>query len=178
MKTALVAAVAVSGLGASCFSITDPFVVAVNVKDIRSVYAVTPGITNFDPGCITKQTSDYLDDNFNVQAGGGQLVDVTVQTNGAYAGSIVGGQVRIGASQGALTTLVTYAGPWSTFNTAQSLIQNSTAMTLDPGGVNTLINLIESQQPIVICHAGAFSQATVSGMSIDVSAFAQVNASP
>ena len=42
-KTALVALVAMSGLGASCFSITDPFVVAVDVKDIKATYNVTPG---------------------------------------------------------------------------------------------------------------------------------------
>lgn len=177
MKTALVAGVALGGLGASCFSITDPFIVAVNVQDIQSTYAVTPGTTTFDPGCITRQTSDYLDDNFNIAAGG-QLVDVTIQTNGAYAGNIVGAQLRVGPSQGALTTLVGYAGPWSTFNTEQSLIQGNTTMTLNPSGVATLLGLIENQQPIVICHSGAFSPAATSGMSIDVTVFAQVNATP
>jgi hypothetical protein len=30
----------------------------------------------------------------------------------------------------------------------------------------------------VICHSGAFSQPAISGMSIDVTIFAQVNATP
>lgn len=176
-KVALVALVAMTGLAAECFKITDPFVVAVNVKDIKNTYAVTPGTINFDPGCITKNPADYIDANFNV-AGGGQLVDIIVKTNGTFAGNINNGQVRVGGSQQALQTLVTYAGSWSAFNTPQSLIQNSTSLNLNQNGVNTLLSLIQNTSPIVICHSGAFSQAAIAGMSIDVTVFAQVNATP
>ena len=176
-KTALVALVAMSGLGASCFSITDPFVVAVNVKDIKATYNVTPGTVTFDPGCITKNPADYIDANFNV-AGGGQLVDVIVKTNGTFAGNITNGQIRIGGSTQALQTLVTYSGSWAAFNTPQSLLQHNTTMTLNQAGVATLKSLIQNTSPIVICHGGAFSQAAGTGMSIDVSIFAQVNATP
>ena len=177
MKTALVALVATSGLAASCFSITDPFVVAVNVKDIKNTYNVTPGTVTFVPGCITKNASDYIDANFNV-AGGGQLVDVIVKTNGTFAGNISGGQVRIGGSPQSLQTLVTYSGPWAAFNTPQSLIQNNVTMTLNQAGVTTLKSLIANLSNIVICHGGSFSSAAGAGMSIDVSIFAQVNATP
>lgn len=177
MKTALVALVAVSGMAAQCFSITDPFVVSVNVKDIKNVYTVTPGTVNFDPGCITKNSSDYIDQNFDV-SGGGRLVDVIIKTNGTYAGNIVNGQVRIGPSPGTLQTLATYAGPWSAFNTPQSLIQNNVTMTLNATAVNTLLNLIQNQQSIQICHGGSFSTPATAGMTIDVTIFAQVNATP
>ena len=176
-KVALVGLVAMSGLAAECFSITDPFVVAVNVKDIKNTYNVTPGTINFDPGCITKNPADYIDANFNV-ANGAQLVDIIVKTNGTFAGNINSGQVRIGGSQQALQTLATYSGSWAAFNTPQSLIQHNTTMNLNQAGVNTLISLIQNTSPIVICHSGAFSQAAVAGMSIDVTIFAQVNASP
>lgn len=176
LKTALVALAAVVGMGAECFQITDPFVVAVNVKDIQSVYTVTPGTVNFDPGCTTKQASDYIDASFNVS--GGQLVDIIIQTNGTYTGNIVGGEVRVGPSQGSLTTLATYAGPWSAFNTPQSLILDNQLMNLNANGVTTLLNLIENQSSIVICHSGAFSPAATTGMTIDVTIFAQVNATP
>ena len=176
-KTALVALVAMSGLGASCFSITDPFVVAVNVKDIRNTYNVTPGAVSFDPGCVTKSPADYIGANFNV-AGGGQLVDVIVKTNGTFAGNITNGQVRIGGSTQSLQTLVTYSGSWAAFNTPQSLLQHTTTMTLNQAGVATLKSLIQNTSPIVICHGGAFSQAAGTGLSIDVSIFAQVNATP
>jgi hypothetical protein len=175
--TALVALVAMSGLAAECFQITDPFVVAVNIKDIRNTYNVTPGTVAFDPGCITKNSADYIDANFNV-AGGGQLVDITVKTNGTFAGNITNGQIRVGGSLQSLQTLATYSGPWSAFNTPQSLLQHNVTMTLNPTGVSTLMSLIENLSNIVICHGGAFSQAATAGMSIDVSIFAQVNATP
>jgi hypothetical protein len=176
-KVALVGLVAMSGLAAECFSITDPFVVAVNVKDIKNTYNVTPGTINFDPGCITKNPADYIDANFNV-ANGAQLVDIIVKTNGTFAGNITSGQIRVGGSQQALQTLATYSGSWAAFNTPQSLIQHNTTMNLNQGGVTTLLSLIQNTSPIVICHSGAFSQAAIAGMSIDVTIFAQVNATP
>jgi hypothetical protein len=177
MKMTLVAVVAMCGLAASCFSITDPFVVAVNVKDIKSTYNVTPGTVTFDPGCITKNPADYIDANFNV-AGGGQLVDIIVKTNGTFAGNINSGQIRIGGSPQALQTLATYSGSWAAFNTPQSLLQHNTTMNLNQSGVATLKSLIQNTSPIVICHGGSFSQAAGAGMSIDVTIFAQVNATP
>ena len=176
-KMALVAVVAMSGLAAECFEITDPFVVAVNVKDVKNTYNVTPGTVAFDPGCITKNPVDYIDGNFNV-AGGGQLVDIIVKTNGTFAGNIINGQVRIGGSTQALQTLATYSGSWAAFNSPQSLLQHSTTMNLNANGVNTLLSLIQNTSPIVICHSGAFSQAAGTGLSIDVTIFAQVNATP
>ena len=176
-KVAVVGIIAMSSLAAECFEITDPFVVAVNVKDIKNTYNVTPGTVNFDPGCTTKNPADYIDANFNV-AGGGQLVDIIVQTNGAFAGNITNGQVRVGGSTQALQTLATYSGSWTAFNTPQSLLQHNVTMTLNPTGVNTLLSLIQNTSPIVICHGGAFSQAAAAGMSIDVTIFAQVNATP
>jgi hypothetical protein len=176
-NTALIAAIALSGMAAQCFSITDPFVVPVNVKDIKNTYNVTPGTVTFDPGCITKNPADYIDSNFNV-SGGGQLVDIIVKTNGAFAGNIVGGQVRVGGSTQALQTLATYSGSWNAFNTQQSLLQNNVTMNLNQSGVNTLLSLIQNTSPIVICHGGAFSQAVPAGLSIDVTIFAQVNATP
>lgn len=177
MKTALVALVAMSGLGAQCFSITDPFVVSVNVKDIKNQYNVTAGTVNFDPGCITKNSSDYIDSNFDV-AGGGRLVDVIIQTTGPYTGNIVGGQVQVGATSGSLQTLVTYSGPWTSFNTPQSLLQHNVTMNVNSAGVSTLLNLIQGQQSIRICHAGSFSPAINAGNSVLVTIFAQVNATP
>ena len=176
-NTALIVLVAMSGLAAECFDITDPFVIPVNVKDIKNTYVVTPGTINFAPACITKNVSDYLDAGFDV-SGGGQLVDITIKTNGTYAGNIVGGQIRVGPSLANLTTLVTYSGSWSAFNSPQSLLQNNVTMSLNEAGRNSLMNIIENQGSVVICHGGAFSQAATTGMSIDVTIFAQVNATP
>jgi hypothetical protein len=176
-KTALVALVALTGLAASCFEITDPFVVAVNVNDIRNTYNVTPGTTSFGLGCVTKNPGDYIDPNFEV-SGGGQLVDVIVEANGTFGGNILNGQVGIGSATNAQIPLVTYSGPWSAFNAPQSLLQDNGTLTLNPTAVTTMMNLIQNRQPIVICHGGVLSQPAVAGMSIDVTILAQVNATP
>lgn len=177
MKTTLVALIAMSGLSAECFQVTDPLVVSVNVKDIGATYNVTPGTVNFPPGCITKNAGDYLDANFGL-TGAVRLVDVTVQTHGAFAGNIVGGQLRIGPSPASLQTLLTYSGPWNAFNTPQSLLQNNVTMNLNATGVATLQSLIQDRQSIVICQAGSLSSAAGAGMSIDLTVFAQVDATP
>ena len=177
LQTTLVAFVAMSGMAAQCMSITDPLVVSVNVKDIKDTYNVTTGTINFDPGCKVKNSADYIDSKYNV-SGGGRLVDVIVKVNGPYSGQIVGGQIRIGAAPGAVTTLATYSGPWSSFTTPQSLIQNNVTMTLNPAGVNQLLSLVQNQQNVYICHGGSFSPAVNAGNSIDVTVFAQVNATP
>jgi hypothetical protein len=119
----------------------------------------------------------HNDADFDV-TGGGQLVDIIVQTNGTFAGNIVGGQLRVGPSIANLTTLVTYSGRWSAFNTPQSLLQNNVTMSLNEAGKTSLMNIIENQGSLVICHGGAFSQAATTGMSIDITIFAQVNATP
>jgi hypothetical protein len=177
LKTSLVAFVAMSGMAAQCMTITSPLVVSVNVKDIKDTYNVTPGTINFDPGCKVKNSADYIDSKYNV-SGGGRLVDVIVKVNGPYTGQIVGGQIRIGAAPGSVQTLATYSGPWASFSTPQSLIQNNVTMTLNPGGVNLLLSLVQNQQSVYICHGGAFSPAINSGNSIDVTIYAQVNATP
>ena len=48
-----------------------------------------------------------------------------------------------------MTTLVTYSGPWTSFTTPQSLIQNNVTMTLNPAGVNQLLSLVQNQQNVV-----------------------------
>lgn len=169
---ALVAAIATTSMASQCFSITDPFVVSVNVQNVTGTYNVTPGTVNFDPSCRTEDPSSYLDANYDVVSGA-RLVDVTVQTIGAFAGSVNGGQVRVNG-----VTLVSYNGSWNAFNTAQSLLQNNTLLTRNTAGVNTLLSAINAQQPIIICHAGAFSQAAPAGLSIEVKVFAQVDATP
>jgi hypothetical protein len=40
---------------------------------------------------------------------------VIVQTNGAFAGNINNGQIRVGGSPQALQTLATYSGSWAAY---------------------------------------------------------------
>jgi hypothetical protein len=171
-KLALPAALSMVAMAANCFSITDPFVVSVNVKDVTGTYDVDANTVNFDPSCSVKQPADYIDPDYQVQPGG-RLVDITIQTIGTFAGNVVNGEVRVNG-----TTILSYSGPWSTFNTAQSILSSTTPLVQNPAGVAVLLSAIQGQQPISICHAGAFSQASPPGLQIQVKVFAQVDVQP
>lgn len=167
-----VAVVALVSMAAKCFSITDPFVVSVNVDDVTGVYEVDPNTVSFDPSCSTRNPDDYIDPDFELQAGG-RLVDITVQTIGAFNGNVVGGTASVNGS-----TIVSYNGPWSSFNTPQSILVNNTLLTYNQDGVNALLTAVQNRSPITICHGGAFSEATPGGLKIEVKVFAQVDARP
>ncbi|HSA55582.1 MAG TPA: hypothetical protein VLE53_07745 [Gemmatimonadaceae bacterium] len=168
----LVAAMAAAAMGAQCFSITDPFVVSVNIQDVTGTYAITPGTVNFDPSCRTENPADYLDANYDLLSGG-RLVDITVQTIGQFGGTVNNGAVTIND-----TPLVTYGGSWNAFNTEQSLLSNSSLLNSNAAGVTELLDAVQNQQPITICHQGSFSQAAPAGLSVVVKVFAQMNATP
>ena len=167
-----IAVVLLAGTAAKCFSITDPFVISVNVDDVTGVYVIDANTVDFDPDCTTRDAADYLDSDYEL-VGGGRLVDITVQTIGPFGGSIVGGSASVNG-----TPLVSYDGPWSTFNTPQSLLAESSPLTLAPAGVTALLGAIQNGQAITICHAGMFSEATPSGLQIEVKVYAQVDAKP
>jgi hypothetical protein len=162
-----------TALAAKCFSITDPFVVSVNVDDVTGVYDVDPNTVSFDPSCTTKNPEDYIDQNYELESGGGRLVDITVQTVGTFAGDVVGGEATING-----TTLVTYSGAWSTFSTPRSILTASSPLVRNPAGVSALLSAIQNGQPITICHDGAFSEPTPDGLSIVVKVYAQVSVKP
>src|SRR5678809_372884 len=90
---AVLVAVAMTTMGSTCISITDPLVVTLNVKDIKDTYDITPGTVDFNnpPRCIVRNPNDYLDAAYDVS--GAHLVDASVQTVGAFSGAVIGGAV-------------------------------------------------------------------------------------
>lgn len=169
---ALVAAMTMTGLGAECFSVTDPFVVSVNLQDVSDTLPITPGATDFDPGCRTINPSEYLGQSYDLVSGA-RLVDVKVQTLGQFGGNVSGAEVRVNDVE-----LLSFSGSWNAFNTEQSLLSNSSLMSLNPAGVTTLETAVETRLPLTVCHAGAFSQPAPAGLSVVVTVFAQVDATP
>ncbi|MBL0172246.1 MAG: hypothetical protein IPP90_16280 [Gemmatimonadaceae bacterium] len=159
-------------MGAKCFSITDPLVVTLNVKDIKQTYNITAGAVNFNnpPNCVTKTASDYIDSKYEVQ--GARFVDATLQTVGAYTGNIVSGAVTVNG-----TTVVTYSGPWTSFNTPQSILTSS-LLVRNPAGVSVLLNAIQNKGSITLCDGGQFSSAAPSGLSVLTAIYAQVDVTP
>jgi hypothetical protein len=172
-KTALLALLVLSTtMGAKCITVNDDALVAVNIDDITGTYAVAPGATTFGAGnCVTKDASEYLDEDFT-DIRNARLVDVKVQTSGQFPGTVTDGAITANGA-----TVLSYSGPWNTFNTQQSLLSPATPLTTNPVGVAALIAAINAQEPVTICATGGFSQAATAGLSLTVTAFAQVDAS-
>jgi hypothetical protein len=172
-NTLLVALLLSTTMAAKCITINEDAAVAVNIDDITGTYAIPPAVTSILPpaNCVTKNSADYIDPDF-ADIRNARLVDVKVQTIGAFAGSVSNGTVTANG-----TTVLRYSGPWATFNTEQSLLTSS-AMTTEPAGVAVIVNAITNSQPVTLCATGTFSQPTTTGLSLKVSAFAQVDAVP
>ena len=172
VKSVLLAAgLALPAMASQCISITDPLVIAVNVKDIKDTYSITPGAQTFASPCITRNASDYIDPSFDVS--GGRLVDVIVQTVGDFPGGTVNGGVA--TVNGA--ALMTYDGSWDAFHTPQSIL-TSNLLHRNAAGVSVLLNAIRSKGAVTLCDGGAFSQPAPSGLQVLVTVYAQVNATP
>lgn len=171
-KSALLAAgLALPTMASQCISITDPLVIAVNVKDIKDTYNITAGAQTFAAPCITRNASDYLDTSYDVS--GGRLVDIIVQTVGDFPGGTVsGGVVTVNGA-----ALMTYDGSWDAFHTPQSIL-TSNLLQRNPAGVSVLLSSIQSKGTVTLCEGGAFSEPAPSGLQVLVTVFAQVNATP
>jgi hypothetical protein len=166
----LIAALASTTMAASCITEREDAIIAVNIENVTATYAITPGATQFNnpANCITKNTADYIDSDLGIVTGG-RLVDITVQSIGTFAGNVNGGTITVNGVQ-----VVSYTGPWNSFNTPQSLL-TSPLLVRNAAGVNTLIAAIVAGQPVTVCTGGTFSQAATTGMSVKVDVFAQAD---
>lgn len=169
---ALAAAMAASGMGAQCFSVTDPFVVSVNVRDLTGTYDVAPGTVSFDESCSTIVPQDYLGSDYDLIAGA-RLVDVTVRTEGNFAASVNNAAITVEG-----TPVVSYSGDWDAFHTERSLLKDPTLVTTNQAGVDLVLDAVERRQPVTICHTGSFSEPAPAGLRVVVNVFAQVDATP
>lgn len=169
---ALATAIAVVGSAAQCFSVTDPFMVSVNVRDLGTTYDIAPGTTSFDPSCTTVIPQEYLGGDFDLIAGA-RLVDITVRTEGAFAATVNNAGVSVDG-----TPLVSYNGSWEAFHTERSLLKDPSLVTTNEAGVSALLDAVERRQPVTVCQTGSFSQPAPAGLRVVVNVFAQVDATP
>ena len=98
--------------------------------------------------------STFFDQSYTLT--GATLYDLTVQTKGEDLGT-GSGTVTITAN-GTTTTLFTYNGAWTAFNTPQSLITSS-LITRNPSGVNALINAVTGRQKVTLGVSGTITKA-------------------
>jgi hypothetical protein len=177
MKTKIVLValfVALATMGFDC--INDNFLVSVNIKGISGTYPINAGNNpNFSGSTPPIAPSDYLDQNYSDEIKDVRVYDIKVSTIGAYGGNINGGTAQV-IVDGLPTTLMTYNGPWSAFNTPRSLLTD-TLLVRSAGGITALVNAIKSKKAVTLLGFGSVSQTPVpSGLSVKVEVFGQVDA--
>ncbi|HXG00589.1 MAG TPA: hypothetical protein VNL69_07375 [Bacteroidota bacterium] len=159
--------VALTTMGFDC--VNDNVLVAVNVTGLTATVNLTPGGTSFD-ATQTISASDYLDVGFeDINLNSFRVYDIRITTIGTFAGT-VNAQVLVNGAQ-----ILSYSGPWSSFNTPQSLV-SSQLITRNPAGMLTLLNAIRNRQDVQIRTTGTVSQALPSGLAVRIEVLAQVDA--
>jgi hypothetical protein len=155
---------------AKCVTAPDDRIVSVNVESLGNTYLVSPGATAFtNPNdCTVLSPASYLKD-LSAQITAVRVVDIQLQTLGAFGGSVVFGTVSVNAIQ-----LLSYNGPWSNFSTRRSLLQDGELQVHD-AGISELRNSVQARAPITLCAGGSFSQQASAGLSLRVDVRAQVD---
>lgn len=159
--------VALTTMGFDC--VNDNALISVNIPGLTGTFRINPGGTSFDE-TVTVHSSDYLDIGFeDYNLNSLRVYDIRVSTIGSFAGNVTG-QVLINGQQ-----LLSYNGPWNSFNTPQSLV-TSTLITRNAAGVAALLSAIRNKQDVAIRGSGTVSQTVPSGLAVQVEILAQVDA--
>ncbi len=159
--------VALATMGFDC--VNDNALISVNIPGLTGTFAINPGGTTFDE-TITVTASEYLNVGFSdINLNSLRVYDIRISTIGTFAGN-VNGQVRINGQ-----LLLSYNGPWNSFNTPQSLVTSS-LLTRNAAGVVALLSAIRDRRDVSIRGVGNVSQAVPSGLSVRVEILAQADA--
>ncbi len=159
--------VALTTMGFDC--VNDNALISVNIPGLTGTFNINPGGTTFDE-TVTVSPSQYLDigfSDFNLNTL--RVYDVRISTIGSFAGN-VNGEVLINGQQ-----ILSYNGPWNSFNTPQSLVTSS-LLTRNAAGLGALLLAIRNRQDVIIRGTGNVSQSVPAGLSVRVEVLAQVDA--
>lgn len=172
MQVAALGGLAVTTMGASCFEITDPLELTLDVDGVTSTYTVPAGISTFGSpqSCATVGPNQYADTEYDIT--NARVSDITLQTVGSFPGTVSDGAVTING-----TTAITFAGEWNAYNTEQSLL-SSTLLTPNAAGIEALVNAVKARETLTICTTGDLSQATTAGLQVKVGVDAQMDVTP
>ena len=160
MKTKLllgIIVVMIPLMGFNC--VNDPVVVALNLGSFNATYPINPGTTS-NPylGSAKIDPTNFYDNSYTLT--GASVYDLTVQTIGPDLGTC-SGTVTI-SSGGVTTTLFTYSGPWTGFNTPQSLLTSS-YITKNAAGIAQLIQAVQNKDLITIAGSASITATSVPG---------------
>lgn len=161
--------VAMLTMGFDC--INENALVSVNIPGLTGTYNINAGNNANFNGAVAILASDYLNLGFdNINLNTTRIYDIRVSTIGSYGGNVQG-QVLVNG-----TPILSYNGPWSSFNKPQSLAI-SPLLTRNGAGITTLISSVKSKQDITLTGTGTVSQLPVpSGLSVQIEVLAQVDA--
>ena len=157
-------------MGFDC--VNDPIIVALNLKPFNATYVINPGSNNSPySGTTTIDPTSLYDNSYTLT--GVSVYNLTVQTAGPQDLGTCSGTVTI-TSSGTTHTLFTYSGPWTAFNTPQSLLTSS-YITRDAAGVSQLIQAVQNKDQITFGGTASitFSGQINSGNSVIASAYVQ-----
>jgi hypothetical protein len=158
----------VGTMGSTC--INDPFLVAVNLQALTDTVNIAAGTTTTWSGQTTISAGSYLNSDFgNLQ--NVRIYDIRVTGVGTYSGNVTG-SVSING-----TLLISFTGPWSTFNTTQSLL-TSPAITRNAAGIAALRTAVLGGQAVTIAGSGTVSTSPVPALKVIIEVLGQVDAQP
>lgn len=167
-RAALALMVGLSTMGSEC--INDPFLVSVNLEELELTISIPAGTTTTYTGSRTVTAAEYLDAGFATLQNM-RVYDITVQTVGAYGGTVTGSASVNG------TPILTYTGTWTQLNTPHSLLAGA-GLTLQAGGVTALRNAVQARQAVTFAGSGSVSDSPVPAVQLIVRIFGQVDAAP
>jgi hypothetical protein len=156
-----------------CITDFSSVTVSLNLAPITATFPLNPGSSlSYGGNTPPIDLASFFDQGYTLT--GATLYDITVGTKGEDLG-LGAGTVALTVN-GVTTTLFTYNGAWSAFNTPQSLITSS-LITRNQTGVNALIAAVTGRQKVVLGVSGTIAKApTTAGTDfISVSVYVQAS---
>jgi hypothetical protein len=145
--------------------VNDAFTISLNLKPFNGTYAITPGPTLTFGGSFSVNPSTLYDQGYTIT--GASVYDIKVSTAGPDRGTCSGSVAVNGIP------LFTYTGPWTGFNTPQSLL-TSRYITRNSLGIAELISCVVNKKNAVFTTVGSVTVGPVpAGCSLTVSAHVQ-----
>ena len=131
-------------MGFNC--VNDAFTISLNLAPFTGTYKLNPGPTTYG-GSFSIDAKTLYDQGYTLT--GASVYDMTVSTAGPNLGNC-SGTVTINGKP-----LLTYSGPWTAFNTPQSLL-SSRYITKDPTGqgIAELISCVVNKKVAVFLTGG------------------------
>lgn len=164
--------------GSSC--INDSILVAVNLP-MSSTWSIGGGNQATFGGTATIKLADQIDASYidNIQAV--RYYDIKVSVSGAYDGN-VSGSAMISKGDGPLDSLLTFSGPWTKFQTSQSLLVPTQYIRFKQAGLAVLLSALtefktNNATTVHLKGSGSVDKIPVpGGLTVTVEILSQVDA--